>query len=275
MNRALWKKALAGAWLQLLVCSVLLVLFGAVFVWLMSFFDMGVWGKFLEVLPGFSRRIMGLPIGKLATPLGQISVAFVHVVTILTCMGWAVGRGSDPISGEIGRGTMDLTLTLPVRRASVLLVPAVITTAGAFVLAAALLVGLWIGLTATGVGKELSICAFLPGAWNLVGLMFAVSGLTALISAFNRSRWRAISITAGFYIFSFILWIVSRLWESGGWLKYTCFLTAYDPQRLILVPEETWPLSIRYNATLVILGVLAYAAASFVFSRRDIPAALQ
>jgi len=274
MNPALWKKAVAAAWLQLLVSSLLLIAFGWVFVWLMGLFKMGMWASVLKMLPPFAQRMMGIPLDKLATAEGQISVLYVHLVTTLVSMGWAIGRGSDPISGEISRGTMDLTLTLPVRRASVLLVPSIVAPLGSAVLAASVWLGSGIGIVLARRGEGLSLWPFLPGAVNLFALMFALAGLTALVSAFNRDRWRTISIMVGFVVVSFVVEMVGRLWEPGAWLKYGSFFSAYDPQAMILMAPGDGPSALVCNGTLAVIGAAGYLGAVVVFSRRDIPAAL-
>ena len=66
----------------------------------------------LKWLPGFVQSLVGVPLETLATPIGQLSILYVYVVTLLVCVGWAMGRGSDSVSGEIARGTMDLILTI-------------------------------------------------------------------------------------------------------------------------------------------------------------------
>jgi ABC-2 type transport system permease protein len=274
MNSALWRKAVSAAWMQLVVYGVLLVLFGWLFVWLMGLFKLGAWASFLNMLPDFSQRIMGIPIGSLATPTGQISILYVHVITILIFIGWAIGRGSDAISGEIARGTMDLTATLPVRRTALVFVPAVVATIGAVMLAAAIWGGTWLGLLTTGPDPSVSARQFLPGAINLFAMTFCLTGLTAFISSWNRDRWRTISIAVALFVVSLIVKMVARLWEPGAWLKYLSFLSAFDPQRLIVSPEQAWSLSLRYDATLLGLGLAGYLAAAVIFSRRDIPAAL-
>ena len=114
MNRALWTKALADAWRQLLTSVVVLAVFSWLFVWLMSQFKVGEISIILNLLPGFVEAMIGVKLRLLASPTGQLSVIYVDVVTMLVCVGWALGRGSDAVSGEIGRGTMDLILALPV-----------------------------------------------------------------------------------------------------------------------------------------------------------------
>jgi len=71
-----------------------------------------------------------------------------------------------------------------------------------------------------------------------------------------------------------ILKMVARMWEPGAWLRYLSFLTAFEPQRLILLPEEGLGVALRYNGTLLALGLISYLMAAVIFTRRDIPAPL-
>lgn len=112
----------------------------------MSQFKVGGIGMILNLLPGFVEPLFGVPLKLLAGPTGQLSVIYIDVVTMLVCVGWALGRGSDAVSGEIARGTMDLILSLPVWRLTVLLAPAVVTALGSMLLAASVHLGLKIGL---------------------------------------------------------------------------------------------------------------------------------
>jgi len=273
MNLALWKKAVSDSWLQLVVCSILLILFSWVFVWWMSILPVGAVGKVLRWMPGFVKILMGVPVSELATTTGQLSILYVHVITILICMGWAVGRGSDPISGEIGRGTMDLILSLPVRRVTVLAIPAVVATIGAAVLAASVMVGTWIGTLTVTLHEEVACRRFLPGAINLFAMTFCLTGVTTLVSSFNRNRWRTIWLCGGFFVVSDIIKILARLWPAGWWLKYFTFLSAFEPQSLILMPGGGLT-ALNYDGVLLGLGLLSYAAAAVIFACRDIPAPL-
>jgi len=273
MNRAIWKKAVGDAWLQLLICGLILVAFGWLFVWLMSQIDLGVWGVMVRAMPSFFRRLSDIPIPAMVTSAGRLTILFVHPITLLVAIGWAVGRGSDSISGEIDRGTMDLVLSLPVRRFTVMLAPAVVATVGAFVLAGALLGGIALGLATCEVSGEVSTRAFLPGAINLACMVFCFTGMTTLVSSFGRNRWRTIIIAGGLYVVSFIIEIVRQFWSAGTWLKYGTFLSAFSPRSLILEPEATGLLAWPYNLPLISLGLAAYAVAAIVLTYRDIPAA--
>ena len=197
MNRALWRKAFSDLWVQLLISSLILTGFSWLFLWLLSLFKADFAATLLKAMPDFMQRMLGLPIGELATPAGVISIIFMHIVILLVCGGWAVGRGSDPICGEIGRGTMDLLVTLPVWRPTLIVIPAVAATLGAALLAASIMLGIALGLNTVIIRKEVSLVQFIPGAVNLFSMIFCLTGITALLSSIIHDRWRTIIMGGG------------------------------------------------------------------------------
>jgi len=268
---ALARKAVADAWLQLLVSAAVLVLFAWVFVWLMSLLTIGKWGDLLNLLPNFVQPLLGVPLKDLATTTGRLTFLYVHLVTLLVVISWAVGQGSDVISGGIAKGTLELVLTLPVRRATVVLMPAAVLAVGCVALAFSVWVGSWLGVMAIGFRAEISLRAFLPGVVNLAALTFCLGGITTLVSSFDRDRWRTIWLSGGIFVLASIVKLVSRLWSKGEWLKYLSFLSAFEPQQLILARLDRWRLTWEFSGTLISLGLLCYLAAMVVFARRDIP----
>ena len=276
MNRALWTKALADAWRQLLASVVVLTLFSWLFVWLMSQFQVGVFGLILNLLPGFVEAMMGVPLRLVASPTGQLSVLYVHVVTLLTCVGWCSGRGSDVVSGQIARGTMDLVLSLPVWRLTVLVAPAVVTALGSMLVAGSVQLGLMLGLACVRFEHSPAAAAFLPGTINLFCMTFCFTAVTTLVSSWGRDRWATISIAGGFFIFSLIVELVARLLGAqvpsrGKWLFALTFLSNFEPQRLILLPDASGHAALKYDLTLLGIGLTCYVAAAVIFNRCDIP----
>jgi ABC-2 type transport system permease protein len=274
MNLALWRKAVSDAWKQLLFSCALLIAFTWVFMWWMSQIPTNQFAVMLKLLPHFIKSLITVPIDELATRSGQLTILYVHVVTIFLCVGWAVGRGSDSISGEIARGTMDLLLTLPVRRAWVMAIPAVVAAAGAAMLPASIMCGIFIGLHTLDFGENISVWKYLPGSINLFALIFCLTGITVFISSWNRDRWRVVALSAGFFIVSYIVEIARRVWHAVDFVKYFNVLSVYQPQDLILPAKPPQFSAPWCDATLLALGLLAFVLAGAIISRRDIPAAL-
>ena len=105
MNRALWIKAVGDARLLLAGLTVLMFGFNWLFVWLTSLVEIGAFGVFLQALPGEFESLIGVPLAKVATMTGRIALAYIDPVVIFTMVTWSLARGSDAVSGEIGRGT--------------------------------------------------------------------------------------------------------------------------------------------------------------------------
>jgi ABC-2 type transport system permease protein len=271
MNRALWTKALTDASRQFVLSALLLTLFSWLFVWLMSLFKTGGFGMLLSLLPGFVEALIGIKLSLLSTPVGQISVLYIDVVTMLVCVGWALGRGSDVVSGEIARGTMDLILSLPVWRLTVLVVHAVVTAAGSLLLAGCVHLGITIGLACVHFDDAPSAAVFTPATLNLFCMVFCFTAITTLASSWGRDRWATIGLSGGFFIFSLIVKMVGRMWPSGKWLFWFSFLSSFEPLPLVLTPETAGHVAARCDLTLLGVGLACYVAAAVIFNCRDIP----
>lgn len=271
MNPAIWKKAIWDGRSQFAISCLLLFGFAWLFVWLNSLVNMELWVKLLDFLPPFAVRLIGIPLSALASPLGRISVVFVHIVPLLILMGWAVGRNSELVSGGIANGTLEVLLTVPVRRVHWIWIPAVVWACQACLLVGALWLGLIVGVRVMDSGKDISAGAFFPGVVNLVCMTICLSGITAALSAADNNRWRTIWLATGIFIVATIIKMVARIWEPGAWLAYLSFLSAFEPQLLVLVPEQAARLMWRYNGTLLSVGLLGYVAATVMLARRDIP----
>jgi ABC-2 type transport system permease protein len=271
---ALWAKAVLEARLLLAAEMFVIVVFGTIYVWLTSQVDLGALGTFLKALPASFERVAGVPFNSIATPAGRLAMFFVDPVTVFVAASWSIARGSDCISGEIGRGTMELLLAQPVHRAAIIVVQALVTMAGAALIALATWSGIWLGIQLTGFAADVEPTRFMPSALNLFGFMFFLTAFGTLISAFGRDRRRTVGLLVGFYLVQVLMKVIARAAPNWGWLIYGTFLGAFDPQLVAIHPETAWAELAWRNGCLIGLGIAAYAAATFVFCRRDLPAPL-
>jgi ABC-2 type transport system permease protein len=207
-----------------------------------------------------------------------MAVIYDEAVIVLCMAIWAVARGSDCVSGELGRGTMEMLLAQPISRLQVLLHQAAVTIGGVVLLAAVCWLGTFVGIqtlstkvekantsvigsilelrfpwsqqpkqkefTYVPLREKVDSRDLLPGAVNLSALGFFLAALSTLVSAFDRYRWRAIGIVVAIYIVELIFKGVAV--GVPGWrpLGYATFFTAYEPQLLVHVavqhPVDAW-----------------------------------
>jgi hypothetical protein len=266
---------------QLAISCIILISFAWLFIWLISLIKPGLWAAVLEFAPDFFQKLIAVSPAQLLTPRGQISVLYLHIVPLLVCMGWALGRGSQVVAGRIASGHMELLVASPLRRLELMIAPVVVIVTGAVLLGLALWLGTWIGLSTVRLSNPPEVFDFIPGAVNLTALTICLAGITTLISSLDQDRWRPIWGAMAVTIVAAIVKLIGQLLPGGGWVANLSFLTAFEPQKLILEPHASWnlpffphlavELRFWFNLVLVFLGMITYAIACWIFVRRDLP----
>jgi ABC-2 type transport system permease protein len=274
-NRAIWTRAVTESWVLLAALCGLLFAFAWVYVWLISKIELPVLHQFL--LGGLKdlERLSGVPFVDVATPEGRIALAFVDPLVHLGVTVWAIARGSDTVAGELERGTMEMLLAQPVSRISVYVSKAVVSIIGLALICVALWCGMAVGvLLIVEETDRVWPTLYIPPTVNVFGLGLAMAGISALVSSFDRYRWRTIGIMGAFYAVAVVLKVIARMapgWERLGWLSV---FWPFEPQRMVAASDVAWRLALQYNAPLVVVGLIGYIAGAIVFCRRDLPAPL-
>lgn len=272
----LWRKSIQEAFLPMLATTILMIVFGWVFIGLQSTIDAG---PMLAMLPDFLAKMIEklttLPPKVLASKLGQYSLLYIDATVVFTCAAWTIVRGSAVVSGEIGRGTMEMLLALPVRRATVYFVPTIVSIVGTAIIAGGLLFGVWLGLLTAGATNEVAWTRFIPGASNTFFFMYCLLGVVTFLSSFDNERWRTIGLSVAFFATSLLLKIVARLWPPGAWLKYGSMLSLHEPHRAVLLTgDELWRLALFNDGMYFLIGTFFFVLGLVIFVRRDLPAPL-
>jgi len=274
-NTAIWKKTWGDQRVLVLSLMVLWTGFPWLYIWLSAQIPMPAFQDvLLRAIPKDWQRLSGVPFTEVATHAGRVALAFVDPVVVLAATVWGITRGSDAVSGQLERGTMEMVLAAPVRRVAVFVTQALATTAAAALLCTVLWLAVWVAITLGPWAGKVDPLRFLPAAANVFGLMVCMAGISAGVSAADSYRWRTVGILCGFYVFSILAKLVGRLSSPLWWVGYLSFLNAYEPQRLVGDAAESWRLLAVYDTVLIGSGVIAYAIGAVLFARRDLPAPL-
>lgn len=274
-NAAVWQRTWGDQRTLLLALAGLWAAFPALYLWLSAQIPMPAFQEvLLRAIPQEWQKLSGVPFADVATPAGRVALAFVDPVVVLAATVWGITRGSDAVSGQLERGTMEMVLAAPVRRSAVFVTQALATTAAAAALCGVLAAAVWGAVAAGPWAGQVAPVRFLPAVANVFGLMVCVAGLAAAASAADAQRWRTVGVMCGFYVLSILAKLVGRLSGAYAWVGYLSILNAYEPQRLVSGGPEAWWLLARYDAVLLGLGVAGYVVGAVTFSRRDLPAPL-
>ena len=279
MSRTLLKKSLHESKWLFLSCAAALFAFCWLRVWIVSQFEMS---RFRTIVEQFREleRFSPVPFEQLFTYTGRIALTYDEPIVIVCITVWAIARGSDCVSGELNRGTMEMLLAQPVSRFRVLVSKSLVTVAGVGLLSFITWLGIYAAVQTVSVkevpprstftvpyfdiqiplprtkrepivtpmNEKVDVQVFAPAAVNLFALGFFLSGLTTFVSSADRYRWRTIGIVAGFFIIQLIMEIVGVASDRFRWLLRTSFFTAYDPEKFVSIahnsPERSWALTL-------------------------------
>lgn len=274
-NTAIWRRTWGD---QRGLVLALVALWGAfpwLYLWLSAQIPMSAFQEvLLRAIPEDWQRLSGVPFAEVATHAGRVALAFVDPVVVLAATVWGITRGSDAVSGQLERGTMEMVLAAPVRRGAVFATQALAVTAAAAVLCGVLFLSVATAVAFGPWAGKVEPLRFLPAVGNVFGLMVCMAGITAAVSAADSHRWRTIGILCGFYVFSLLAKLIGRLSGPLGWVGYLSVFNAYEPQRLVSGGAEAWWLLARYDGVLLGIGLVAYVIGGVLFVRRDLPAPL-
>jgi len=274
-STAIWKKTWGDQRVLLLSLAALWTAFPWIYIWLSAQIPMPAFQDvLLRAIPRDWQKLSGVPFSEVATHAGRVALAFVDPVVVLAATVWGITRGSDAVSGQLERGTMEMVLAAPVRRVAVFVTQALATTVAAAALCCVLFGAVWSAVAFGPWAGKVDPARFVPAALNVFGLMVCMGGVSAGVSAIDSYRWRTVGILCGFYVFSLLAKLVGRLSRSFAWVGYLSVFNCYEPQRLVGPPEESWRLLATYDGVLIGIGVAAYVVGAVLFARRDLPAPL-
>ncbi len=292
MIRLLLKKYINESLLLWSACAAMLVLFCWVRVWIVCQFELQRFEVFLEQLKPFE-KFSPVPLSQLLTYAGSVAMTFDEPVLILCVLVWSIARGSDVVSGEINRGTLELLLSLPIGRVRLMSLHAVVCIAGLLGLCGCIWLGLFLGIQTNSVKEtitpkiELSIPfvplkipvqvgstetvhvplrdrvdsnLFLPAIFNLFGLGFVMLSFSVMCSAFDRFRWRTVGIVVSMYVIQLLLYLLSKSSASTGFCAALTFFSCYQPDAIVQLqrvePGSGWALLSGANVLPLGLGPL-------------------
>ena len=162
MKNPLWKKYFSESWLLLLAIGIGLFAFGWFRVTLVCELDTGKFRQIIDLVPSDWRKFASVDFDWIVSYLGRTSTGFDEPMMITLLAGWAIVRGSDVVSGELSRGTMEMLLAQPVCRREVYLRHAKYTVLGLLVLSLMLWLGMSVGVWTASVKESTYPAIYLP-----------------------------------------------------------------------------------------------------------------
>jgi len=263
LHRILIKKYIGQSSLLFFACGAALFAFAWVRVWVVSLLDMGQFQTILEQFREFE-KFAPIDFDALFTYPGRVGMTFDEPIVIFCTVIWCISRGSDVVSGELGRGTLEMTLAQPISRTSLLVSHAGVAVAGLLGLCLLVWAGVTAGVHFTSVTESIPVPSFrLPwvnmeiplsngeasevtvplsdrvdvrtyaaSTFHLFSFGFFLLGLASFFSSIDRYRWRTVGAVVTVYVTQLVMFGLGKAAESLEWLLSLTFFSCYKPQKM-------------------------------------------
>ena len=216
---------------------------------------------FVQSWPEALREAFGL--ADYTSGPGYLNAELFTFVVPLVLIGVAGSAGAAATAGEEERGTADLLLALPLRRAAVLAGKVLAMVAATVLVGAALAVTLLVGAPLADL--SVSTGGVLAAVTASALLALAFGGVALLLGALTGHRGTALGVAMGLAIAAFLLQALAPLAEwLEPWQPVSPFHWAYADRPL------AGGLDGAGAALLGLLAVVTVLAAGAVFTRRDV-----
>lgn len=292
MSRPLLKKYLNESWMLFVAIAIGLFAFGWFRVTVVCELDTGKFRQIIDLLPSDWRKFASVDFDWLVSYLGRTSTGFEEPMLIFLLAAWAMVRGSDVVSGELSRGTMEMLLAQPVCRREVYLRHAKYTVVGLLLLSLVLWSGMASGVWTAEVEETtypalripvvdyeiplqflkptvdrnrlsdyVNPVMYLPGILNLFSVAVFFAGFAAMCSAFDRYRWRTMGVLAVFFFTNASMKVVGKGSDRFSWMENYCIFGLYHPagsiERFQAAPMSVlWLFRYRPDGSIASLGLL-------------------
>lgn len=272
MSRAVLVKTLRDWSLLIIISTLAIVLFEIAIVrsLIEAANDLAMLRHWFErpLVRTFIRMALGADFVGDLTPTALCTFGLGH--PLLYAVSWALllAIASGTLAGEIGRGTADLLLALPVSRVAVYLSTSAVWLLSAVLLSGATLAGLSLGERIWPLSQPLDFARLWPVAVNFLALVICVAAATTLVSSLVSRRGVAIGIVLGGLLVSDVVNVLAPFWKLFERISFLGFLHYYRPLSIVRTGEfPTCDI-----AVLLVGALLAWLAGLWHFARRDIPA---
>lgn len=269
IHRVLIRKYIGQSSLLLVALALALFAFAWIRVWVLKLINMSQFQTIVEQFREFE-KFSPIKFDALFTYPGRVGMTFNEPVVILCIVLWCVARGSDVVSGELNRGTLEMLLAQPISRGRLLLSHAVVSVTGLALLTLIVWGGIGVGVYATTVEETVPPPTFrvplvdidvpIPGTepvtrevpmrdrvdvkiyaasvFHLFAFGFFLLGLSTMLSCLDRYRWRTIGAVVAIYVVQLVIFGLGRAAESLRWLHSFSFFTCYKPQQMTALATE-------------------------------------
>ncbi|MHB0914127.1 MAG: ABC transporter permease subunit [Thermoleophilia bacterium] len=218
-----------------------------------------LWANYPEAI----RSMFGGNIS-IATFDGFLTLEYFSLIWVIIVFAFSISVATASVAGEIEKGTMELLLSQPISRRSIIMTRMSFHLIGLLIIIAATMAP--IVAIAPLIDAEIDRTGLLALSFSSLLFYLALGSLAFLLSSVLSDRGRAVFICVGILIASYAIDILSAFNDTIERVNFLSLFNYYDPYRYLHDVSFAW----GDLTVLAILGIVCTAGAILWFDRRDI-----
>jgi len=261
MTNAVLSITLIQRWKSIVLWSSGMILVALIFTGLYDSFQSEI-KSMIETAPAPLQAFYGVDSQDASSPAGWLGLELYGFILPIVLVIIGIGFGGSAIGEEENSGTLELLLSSPVSRSTILVQKALAIEIQLALVATSVWLGILIGTMLFPFDISL-VRVFWASfmAWQLGGLM---SCLALSVQNFTQSRSYAVGVGASVLLVSYLANILSNLLNSLDYLRYISPFHYYNGSN-VLITGPYWVHILTLSTVSAALFVLALT----IFAKRD------
>ncbi|OKP87473.1 hypothetical protein A3842_06335 [Paenibacillus sp. P3E] len=266
MNFSLYKAMMKGHGKFLFTCAF--TGFLCLYLLVMTFPLLSDSQQFNDVIKSLPKSVMdafGIQ-GNLTNAVEYMAMNFYNSIYLYLLMAYTILTACQLVSRFVDRGSMAYLLSTPVTRRKVINTQAAVLVTGLVVMCLFTYLGGYFGVLSFVNNSAFDLGVFTELNLIVMLIFLLIGSYSFLFSCIFDEEKTALGAGFGVTLLFYGLDMVSKLSEKLSWLKYCTIFTLYQPEKIIQGTYDTVSISL----VLVVVSILIFAAASFIFQKRDL-----
>ena len=260
------RQSVKGLWLKTLLLGAALFIFEMLFILLGTSAQIKEsMLKKMDDIPPMVEKMFGKGFVEVMLKYGIVAIGYIHPFMLLAFIIFIFMTIFQVVTSEINSGAIGFTLSKPLSRKRIYFNMAIIIYLGLGFLALFTFLSSFLGIKIF-LGQAFSTGPFASLAWNLYLVMLLAAGYIVIFASISDTGKMFFTL-GGIVLFVFyILSFASPLWKPLSIFDPINPFSYYKPMEILIGSR------IGFGKSLTLIGIsgVMFAAAAWVFNRRDI-----
>lgn len=220
---------------------------------------------FANVMPKWVQSAFNIGPTSMTELNGFLSVCYQHPFLLTVLLAMPIALLTAWLSGDVEKRSIALVLSRPVGRIQIVVSVAIVTLLWCALGITCAYAGCLTGAEWTGLAADLNRAGLQRATLNLAALVFAFTGIAAVVSTIISVRGDAVGWCLTIVLVMYVWNFLAQIWYGGGGMTNYSLFRFYQPTKILLRDQVATSDAI----TLAVVGLAGWVLATGLFRFRS------